>query len=208
MIILRIGLMFFLALVGTFMSCAPVHHDAYLFPVYEGGKSKVLRRDCCGGAGPKEVLTIKGPSKTKYVVRMRWFDKSIEGRIAVYIPKGVKVDLEAQSIRIKFEGESEQFEYPIKIVNETALVYLNPKCLNVIGNAMGADYQWKTFPKQFEGKGKKGTIIWTDIFLSEAPSGKFRLFVPEITVEGEPFIPLPIDFETKEPDTYIYPLNC
>ena len=196
-----------LTLFTALVSCAPIKPGSYFFPFYEGGKNQVLRRDCCGGAGPEEVLTIKGPHKTRYVVLMRPDGEKIEGRVGVYIPKSVQVELDGREVLFKTEGAGQPYEHRISAVNETVLRSLNPKCLNVI-DRLKADYRWEDLSKRFEGKEKKGTIIWFDISLPELTPKKFLLTLPGVIVNGERFMPLPIDFEFREPDTYIYPLNC
>ena len=197
-----------LAGLGLFSSCAPVKHGAYLFPDYEGDGGKVVRRDCCGGAGPKEVLVVKGPHKIRYITVMRRSENGTNGFIGVYIPQGVQVAFAPPVILFESGKDGEGFEHPVTTISEAELRHLSPNCFNVIAGGLGADRRWETFPEVFTGKGKKGTAVWVDIHLLDATESGFRISLPGITVNGEPFGPIPVDFQPRGPNTYIYPMNC
>lgn len=195
------------SLLAALTSCAPVKQGSYFYPSYEGGKSRVLRRDCCGGAGPEEVLTIDGPESTKYIVILKALEKSSEVRVGVYLPEGVGLELKGLEILVTIQSANQPLAYRIEAVNEWMLGSLNPGCLNVIGR-LKADRSSKDLSKRFEGKGKKGTIVWFAIFLPGPAPEKFTIVLPAVSINGERLAPLPIDFHQRDPDTYIYPLNC
>lgn len=191
----------------SLISCTTVKQGAFLYPSYDEGDSKVLRRDCCGGAGPEEVLVLNAPNKVKYIVLMRPSENKINGNIGVFIPVNVKVEFSSDMVNF-IALERDELRFQLKNAKETDLTILNPKCLNVMARGLKPDRTKNSLLHEFTGKGEKGTFVWAELTFPWMPSGKFRILIPEIIVEGQHFKPGPVDLMLREPDAYIYPLNC
>lgn len=189
-------------------SCAPVRVGPYYYPLYEGGEHKVSGQDCCGGVGPKAVLSINGPGNSKYIIRMTQNDEVLNGFIAVYLPKGSQFEISDRKAFFEFEDGNIHYEHQIiEMVYEEEI---SRDCISGIARGyLTADSQkLKKLPIQLKSGGKKGSAFWAKISLPINVSGNFRLTLPEVIIDGESFKPLPITFQPRDAGYYIYPLNC
>lgn len=199
--------------------------NGYFHPIYDGYTSRLAQRDCCGGAGPEEVLVIMGPEGTQFTLVMWNGEKGLNGLIAaqegkgvfgalgIYAPKESVVEL--QSDTLAFKDPRTKNEYTLKIENvKVADNRYRTICPNWVVFARSRSEEDRSeltpFKWTLQGKGAHGSHMWIDLDTGEGFGNpeEFSITLPSMLINGVEFQPAPVDFIWSPGGYYIYPLNC
>ena len=222
-----ISILFLLLTLLGLSSCTYFEMGPYFHPSYSGGENYVARRDCCGGAGPDEVLVIVGPGGVQLTLVL-WngetglqglingiAGKGVFGEMGIYVPTGSVVDFQSNIIIFKNLQAKNEYSFNLEKVQISDNRYRNicPNWLEYV--RYYRDYNnnktaLTPFVGKFKGKGEYGTHIWIDLDTSEKFGNpeKIRIVLPTMRINGVDFQPDPIDFLWSPSKRYLYPLNC
>jgi hypothetical protein len=198
-----------LAFITFVFGCAPIQVGPYLYPTSVAPGAKVVKKDCCGLAGPSELIVLKGPKGVRYMAVMRRSSAGIDGRLAIDAPRGLNIELTSRRVLVEDVDTSRRFSVEIgsgKLFHHQVKPLGVPTCPNI--GMDGTLVSAGSIPDRFSGDGKHGSRMLMDIRLPEAPTGEFIITAPGILVDGLPFIPSPIEFRDVDRDWEIYPMNC
>jgi hypothetical protein len=206
-------------------SCAPVKIDGYFHPISNSDATRLARRDCCGAAGPEEVLVILGPEDVQLTIVMWHGEKGVNGVISgqegkglfgelgIYAPIGSVVDFQSDILVFKNLETENEYVFKIEEVVLTDNRY-RTVCPNWVQFARLSSEEGRSemtpFKGTFQGKGKHGSHIWIELDADEefGSPEEFRVIFPSMLVNGIDFHPAPVDFIWSAGGYYIYPLNC
>ena len=221
-----ISILLFLPLALVWLSaCAYIEMGPYFHPVYSGVEHHVARRDCCGGAGPEEVLVIEGPQGVQLFLAAWNGEKGIEGlmsgaagkgvfgEIGIYVPTGSFVDFKSNIIVFKNPQAETEYEFRIEKVEirETRHRTICPNWHVYIRSSRDENnLKLAPFGWTLQGKGKYGTHMYIDLDTDGMFGNpeKFSIMLPPMRVNGVEFQPAEVKFLWSPSERYLYPFNC